>query len=69
MSWDDYVDSEVISSPGFWFLAAGAEIATMLGFKYQSSWGVGTMPIWTMLLVLLLIPVAAYMVTLHRMNR
>jgi hypothetical protein len=49
----------------YWLMTAGAELALILGFKFQSSWGAGvSMPWYSMALTLLLVPVAAYVIVL-----
>lgn len=60
----DYLDEEIIYNPMYWLLTAGAEIALMLGFKFQSSWGIETMPLLSSIGVLAAVPVAAYFVVM-----
>lgn len=62
MSWDDYIDSERVSDPMYWLLTGGAELALLIGFKAQGLWGGMSMSIWSKLLTLALVPVAAYFV-------
>jgi len=65
MEMPSWLDSEVIFSAPYWLLTGGAELALMIGFKLQSSWGAGaTMPFLSKVLVLALVPVAAYILAL-----
>lgn len=69
MAWDDYIDTEIIYNPGYILMTAGAELALIIGFRAQSIWNQGsTTSIWTMIMTLILIPIASYFITMHRMN-
>lgn len=60
MSWDDYIDTEAVQSPGYIILVVLAELFVMIGFKLQSVWGNGVMPKWQMFITILLLPVTIY---------
>ena len=63
MSWDDYIDTERVTDPVYWMLTGGAELALLIGFKAQGLWSAGMeMSIWSKLLTLALVPVAAYFI-------
>lgn len=60
-----WLDEDVIGNPMYWLLTAGAELALMIGFKLQSQWGTElSMPIYSKIITLALIPVASYFVTM-----
>lgn len=61
---DELLDADTLYNPAFWMLAAGAEFALLLGYKAQSLWGIGTMPFYTLIITMLLVPVAAYFITM-----
>lgn len=70
MSWDDFIDTEIVSNPAYWLLAGGAEFALLIGFKLQSAWGTDMgMPLLMKVLVLALIPIAAYFVVMFTSRR
>ena len=61
----DFLDNEVLSNIGFWFLTVGAEFALMIGFKLAEQWGNGGVGWVTKILSLALVPVAAYFITMY----
>lgn len=66
----DYLDTEVFYSPIYWLLVGAAEIALIIGFRMQSLWGDGqTMGILSMVVTLLLVPVAGYVIVLWQSNK
>jgi len=69
MELPSWIDEEVVYSLGFWLLTIGAELALMIGFKAQSAWGTEIgMSLFSKIMTLALVPVAAYFITKHRMN-
>lgn len=57
-----FIDAEVINNPMYWILTGAAEVGLMIGFKSQSLWDNGSMPLLSMIGVLLLVPIASYFV-------
>ena len=60
-----WIDSDIINNPMYWLLTAGAEFALLIGFKAQGWWGSGvTMPFFSKLGILLIIPIVSYFVVM-----
>jgi hypothetical protein len=60
-----FLDSDILGNPMYWMLTAGAELALILGFKFQSSWGAGaSMPWYSMVLTLAAVPIASYFIVM-----
>lgn len=58
---EDYIDTDILGSPMYWILTAGAELALLIGFKSQSLWNTEMgMSIWSKIGVLALIPFISY---------
>ena len=66
---DGILDMEVFYNPAYWFLSGGAIFALLLGYKLQSAWGQPMMPLSTLIITLVLVPVAGYFITLVISNR
>ena len=65
MSFDDFIDTEVIYSPAYWMLTIGAELALLIGFKAQGLWNTEMgMPITFKILTLAAVPIVAYFIVL-----
>ena len=70
MDLPEFIDTDIIYSVGYWLLTLGTMIAFLIGFKLAGSFGVvGSeaeyqIPLMVRLLLLLLTPVLAYLVSL-----
>lgn len=69
MDISELIDTEVFQETGYWFLTGGALIAILIGFKATTLWGTGAIPLWTEIVILLLIPIAAYFITKYHTSR
>jgi hypothetical protein len=48
-----FLDTEVLMSVGFWILFGLAFIATMVGFIVSKSWGMVSIPIWQLIVIII----------------
>lgn len=70
MDLPEFIDTEIISSVGYWIITLGTMIALLIGFKLSASFGVvGSeveyeIPIFIKLSLFLLTPVISYLVSM-----
>jgi uncharacterized protein YacL len=69
MGIEEYLDTEIFSHPAYWILSAGAIIAIIIGFKSSDLWGNGGVPFFQQIIVIAIIPIAAYFIMLYHTRR
>lgn len=62
MDMPSFLDEEVIFNPMYWLLTGGAILALLIGFKSQTLWSNGSMPLSTMIITICGVPIASYFI-------
>lgn len=68
MSIPDFIDTDILYSPAYWFLTVGTLVAFLIGFAGAESGLLGGenigIPLFTKIVLLLVTPVISYLISL-----